>query len=285
MTRIAFITDTHLGSDATGYQQQKAYPARLREILAALRHGLQEDGGVDFVLHGGDMIHESREDLRREAREVFDVGVPLYLCLGNHDLTEPDAVALWERHAPGFFAGDPRHFELETGDAVVHVVPNHWGDQTHCWAESQVARFGESPLARIESVVAAQPGKVHILCTHSPVFGVGPGQTGLDDPIHVPAPAFRDAVTGLLDRCPQLRCVLGGHNHLNSLALHGGAAVVTGAAFCETPFDYKVIEVGGAAVSIRTRSLFHEVGFEAEYDFDRCHVQGRSVDRNRVAPR
>ena len=44
-------------------------------------------GPVDFVLHGGDMIDSTREEHIDRAAEMFRLSVPVYLCLGNHDLT------------------------------------------------------------------------------------------------------------------------------------------------------------------------------------------------------
>jgi len=52
--------------------------------------------GIDFILHGGDMIDSTTEDHIVAATNAFDLAVPVYLCLGNHDLTTPDAAEQYQ---------------------------------------------------------------------------------------------------------------------------------------------------------------------------------------------
>ena len=95
MTKFLYIADTHLGANPMGYQKQRGYPERLPEILACLRAWLADEGGVDFILHGGDMVDSATADHIREAAEVFRFPVPVYLCLGNHDLTGEGSLDDW----------------------------------------------------------------------------------------------------------------------------------------------------------------------------------------------
>jgi hypothetical protein len=92
-------------------------------------------------------------------------------------------------------------------------------------------------------------------------------------------PAYTATVADLLQRYPQLRGVLGGHNHINTHGSVHQAHVVTGSAFVETPFEFKVVDVSGAGWSMRTVALLPQVPFRAEYDWDRTFVQGRACDR------
>jgi 3',5'-cyclic AMP phosphodiesterase CpdA len=279
MTRFLFLTDTHLGANPMGYQQQRGYPEKLAELLARLDEYILQAGDIDFVLHGGDLVDECRLDLLRESVLRFKFSVPHYLCLGNHDLTQADAAAKWIEHAPGFFRDQAVHFEIP-GESIVHVVPNHWDETDYYWQQVQKPRFAAEQISRIAQVIEQHPTRTHVLCTHSPCFGIAPEQTGFQDPYHEPDRAFRESILALVERYPQIRCVLAGHNHINSLTRVQDTVFVTGSAFTETPFEFKVIQVEGGRVSVRTLNLFAGVRFKATYDFDRSFVQGRPCDRH-----
>ena len=76
MTRFLYIADTHLGADPMGYQQQRGYPQRLPEILSALCARLDAIHGIDFILHGGDMVDSTTEGHVAAAAKSFDLPVP-----------------------------------------------------------------------------------------------------------------------------------------------------------------------------------------------------------------
>lgn len=259
---------------------QPGYPERLPELLRLLREWIARDGATDFVAHAGDIVDACRPELIREAVSAFRFEVPFYPCLGNHDLTRADARDCWLEGAPQWFAPGSIQFEIVRGDCVVQVVPNHWGETDFWWRDIQSPRFSEAQLARIDRVIARYPDRPHVLCTHSPVLGVSSAQTGLPEAVHVPPEGFRDTVLDLVRRHPQLCCVLSGHNHINTLAEREGSVLVSASAFASAPFEFKVIEVDGNALSVNTYELAAGVGFDADYDLDRAFVQGRPRDRD-----
>jgi predicted phosphodiesterase len=262
-----------------GYHQQPPYPERVAQLLGLLDRWIREQGDIDFCLHGGDMINSSDGDNIRSARETFDLAVPTYLCLGNHDLTTPDALEKWLSEAPRFFSDYRPEFSLELADCTVHVLPNHWEERLYYWDDRQEPRFAEAQLAAVEARLAASPHKPHLLCTHCTVLGVPPEQTGFEAPYHAPPPDFARAVTGLADRYPQLRCVLYGHSHLNMAAERRGVQYVSVSGLAETPFEFKVFEVAGGYLRMRTLNLWERIPFDAAYDWDKAFVQGRARDR------
>lgn len=81
MTRFLYLADTHLGANPMGYRQQTCYPEKLQQIVSALRQYLSASGGVDFILHGGDMLDYTTDDNIRAAAECFDFSIPTHLCL------------------------------------------------------------------------------------------------------------------------------------------------------------------------------------------------------------
>ncbi|MHC4563374.1 MAG: metallophosphoesterase family protein, partial [Planctomycetota bacterium] len=142
MTRFIYIADSHLGADPMGYQMQPGYPDRLPEVVAALADWISDDGRTDFILHGGDLVDTSSDASIRHAAELFDLPIPMHLCLGNHDTTEPGAAARWLALAPQLFGAPPGTaatsptYTVDAGDCLIHIAPNHWCETDHYWQEA-----------------------------------------------------------------------------------------------------------------------------------------------------
>ncbi|HCN06384.1 MAG TPA: hypothetical protein DIT01_00510 [Lentisphaeria bacterium] len=280
MTRFIYISDTHMGADEVKLRQQ-GYPEHIAEILMALKTYLHGQGDIDFVLHGGDMINTLSDAGIIAAVTAFDWGVPVHLCLGNHDLDAPNAVERWLALSPGFFgdSGKPM-YTVATEDCRIHVVPNHWCEEPYYWRDSLDSQFSTDQLAYLTEALDSEPDLPHIVQTHSPVFEVPEGQTVLAEPLDPAASAFTAAFIELVSRHPNLKCVLGGHNHMNMHVVHEGVHFVTSSALVEVPFEFKVIEVAPGAMAMSTVSLNDSLRFDAVYDAEKAYVQGRESDRS-----
>jgi len=263
------------------YQQQKGYPGKLSHLVALLDAWIQKDGGIDFVLHGGDLVDSASKDNIRRGRELFRLSVPVYLCLGNHDLTDQNALDLWLAEAPELFPSHSPNYSVQSGDCFVHVVPNQWCSLHYYWEWEieQYPYFVPHQLGELEATLVKHPDVIHILSTHSPVLGVPSEQTGFTDSYHDPGVSFSEVVFDLVRRYPQIRCVLASHNHINMHVEKDGVHFVTVSAFVESPFEFKVIEVRSGMLKMSTISLVSKVGFRVEYDYDKTYVQGRAKDR------
>lgn len=277
--RFLYLADTHVGLEAKGYRQQPNYPARLPEILAALRGWMRGQSPVDFILHGGDMADAGTPQNIDRAVELFAFPVPVFLCLGNHDLKGPDALREWLARAPAFFPGGAPEFILRDPHAALAVLPNHWEERPYTWETTQAPRFAPDQLALARAAWAACPDAAHLLCTHCPTFGLPPGQTGMPEPYHAPADDFTRAVLDLTSPPGSVSLVLGAHNHMNSCLRRDGTAFVTASALIETPFEFKLIEITAGHLRLRTFALRDRLGFVAEYDDTRPYAQGRREDR------
>jgi DNA repair exonuclease SbcCD nuclease subunit len=262
-----------------GYCQQPDYAEKLPQILAALEQWMAANEAVDFVLHGGDMIDSTSEKNIQCAAELFRLSVPVYLCLGNHDLTCANALEMWLELAPQFFIDGP-NYSIETDDCLLHVAPNQWGPEPYFWNGVQEPHFLSEQQRFLLAALDRAPEKVHLLATHSPVCGVPVGQTGYDEAFHEPPPCFAEQISEL--GRPHLACVLGAHSHINSHVERDGMHCITSSGFAETPFDFKLFEIEGGQVSMSTVNLLSRLGFVAEYDLDKTFVQGREVDRSFV---
>lgn len=279
MTRFVYIADTHLGADPMGYQQQPGFPERLPEIVRALSDWMAADGAVDFVLHGGDMVDETTDENLEAAARLFDLELPVYLCLGNHDLTQKDARERWLALAPGFFLHGSPEFTIDAADLSIHVVPNQWCEYPYYWQLRQTEYFGPHQRRWLTGGLRERAGLPHILSTHSPVFGLPTAQTGMNSRFHAPGERFTDEVKGLVNAFRQLRCVLSAHNHMTMREPCDGVEFVTVSSLVETPFEFKLFEVSARRMEMRTVSLASCLPFGGEYDSNKAYVQGRPVDR------
>ena len=278
MAKFIYIADTHYAAEPMGYFQQPAYPERLPALAGLLDEWIRRAGDIDFVIHGGDLTDRgTRENIRR-ASDIMCLSVPTYICLGNHDMTEPHAPETWLAAAPQFFPGGDVNFTIGDDGWAIHVMPNHWCETPYCWQEKQDAYFLPEQLLHVESAMAGAPEAMHVLVTHSPVLPVPPEQTGLDRGYHGPGEPFTQEVL-VADRPPGLRCIFSAHTHINMHVPRGGTHFVTVSSFIETPFEFKVVEIDPGRVAMRTVSLAERVDFGADYDDQRAFVQGRQEDR------
>jgi hypothetical protein len=205
--------------------------------------------------------------------------VPVYLCLGNHDLTATDAAERWLKLAPRFFGNDSPVYTVTADHCVVHVIPNHWCDVPFYWHETADARFTAAQVERLSHDLATAPHLPHIILTHSPVHGLPVEQTGLREPLHCPDPSFTAQMSAILAGHKNAKCVLGAHSHMNMRVDHGGVEFVTVSSFVETPFEFKLFEVTPDSMTMSTVSLKDSLDIDAEYNTAKTFVQGRPVDR------
>ena len=180
--RIAHLADTHLGYRAlnradpeTGRNQravdiERAFEAAIDGILAA---------GVDFVVHAGDVFHQTRPTwsaLRcfvRQMRRVEEAGLPCLVIGGNHDTPRLRATGsvfgLLELALPGitFAAGyEAEEVPFEALDLTVAAVPH--GALTNpnppiVWPEdgrrNLLVTHGLAPGAKMRGQGQREPGE------------------------------------------------------------------------------------------------------------------------------
>ena len=278
MLRFIYIADSHFGADPMGYEMQPGYPERLGEIVGALAEWMRADGGIDFVLHGGDMIDLTTDEMIRQAAELFRLPAPVHLCLGNHDTTELDAAERWLAAAPQLF-GESLTYSVESGGCLVHVVPTHWCEVDYFWEEELTPQLRPSQIEQVIRAAQRRPDAPGVLLTHSPTLGVSAERTGLGYDFHGPPEAFTEQLASLIDQCG-IRLVLGAHSHVNMRRQYGGAEVLTVSALAEAPFEFKLIEIDGSSMRVQTISLAGRLSFQAQTDPENAWIHGRPEDRS-----
>ena len=279
MSRFVYIADTHMGANPMGYHQQPGYPERLDDILAALDAWIARTGGVEFILHGGDMVDAGTPENIAAAVDSFRLSVPVHLCLGNHDLTEVDSLREWLTTGRRFFPDGEPEFVLKVGGWRIDVVPNHWCERPYRWVDEQTPQFSPEQRQWLKTRRRHAPGGPRILATHAPARGLPTAQTGLDAPHHAPPPSFARSLGELTHAGAGIRCVLGAHNHMNMCVEDADIQYVTASALVEAPFDFKLFEADHDGLRMRTISLADGVGFPSEVNAGKAFVQGRQQDR------
>lgn len=281
-TRFIYITDTHIGADPIGYHRQPAYPKKGFLFVRKLKEVMTKQP-IDFVIHGGDLVDSCEKNIIKEANHLFQFPMPMYLCLGNHDLDRPDALEIWLESAPNLFPKRKPNYKIVSKSCVIHIIPNHWEkDKRYYWEEKQDPFFSKDQLSSLEKNIKSYPDKVHVLVTHSTVFGVYPKQSGMDEIIHEAPATFRKQLNKLITKYPHVKLVLSGHSHINTIKNYKDAVFVSGSSLVETPFEYKLIEVTKDTIKITTHELPIDKNgpFQPEYNHELCFVQGKEEDRN-----
>lgn len=279
MTKFIYITDTHLGGSAKTYKQQTAYREILDELLLLLNEKINEIGNIDFIINGGDVIDQYEESLLTKTKQSFSMSKPVYFCLGNHDLTEPEAAENWFKKAPEFFKDNSLHFELETKDCMLHILPNHWCKKEYFWKKEQEPYFSLKQLERLTEKLKNNP-MPHIIITHANILGISREQTGFEEEYHAQKESFIKTFSELLKSYPQIKCIICAHNHINSINILENVPVVSAASFTESPFEFKLFEIDKNTLSIKTFNLSADLRLKTDYDFNKTFVQGRNKDRN-----
>jgi DNA repair exonuclease SbcCD nuclease subunit len=280
MSRFIYLSDTHIGADPVGYHQQENYLQHLSSIMDALKQAAEEFG-AECIVHGGDMVDTTDRQQIDTASQQFDIGIPTVLCLGNHDLTETDALTTWLDAAPQFFPDGTPETRLVLDDCVIHVVPNHWNATTPFYWDptEQSPRFSDAQLDMLKERLGEHTDRPHILSTHAQAAGLPVAQTGMDEPYHTSPEDFENTIRDLYREFPHIQCVLGAHSHLNLHVERDGVNLVTSSSLLEVPFDIKLFDVTPERMTMSTLSLDTLVSFETQYDFNKTYVQGRPCDR------
>lgn len=259
MPRFVYITDTHIGCDATGYHLQPRYLGRMAELFGALG-GWLKDHGVDFIVHGGDLTdHGTAEEIGQARRLCAGLNVPVYLCLGNHDLAQRESIDHWTAGGELLPAGrDVFHHDL--GGARLVIVPHHWHDDCDwrwCVDQAQRPRMDAERISQLSRYIGGDDRPV-IAVTHAPLNAVHE-HADAGGPFHPPHAPYLASWQSLAGSHANLRLVLAGHNHAHSRHDHGSFVSTTTAAFGEVPGQFRLITVTGRHIDIETHHMGGEL--------------------------
>jgi len=192
-TRLVQFTDTHLMRDPSGSIRGARTLPRLQACLA---HARRHHFPVDAILLTGDIVHDEPEAYGTIDLLFGDVGEPVLVIPGNHDL--PDEMRRRLNHAPFQVGG-----EWRTRNGWQLLLLESW------FAESTngEGRLGSAQMADIDRALADHTDPHALVVLHHP-------------PVPMDSPALDEL--GLLDgpllsaaveRHPRVRGVCWGHAH------------------------------------------------------------------------
>lgn len=113
-----------------------------------------------FVIHTGDICYEAHQDFHGKYLRSADVGVPVYYCVGNHDLRAGKyGEELWQ----SYFG--PVWYSFDAGNVHYVVTPMLGGDHAPSYRRGDIIRWLKNDLKWVK------PGKKVVLFNHDLWFG------------------------------------------------------------------------------------------------------------------
>jgi 3',5'-cyclic AMP phosphodiesterase CpdA len=285
--RIAYLTDSHRGADNGGFHQQPFWVDGLDELVDRLRQWIARQH-IDLLIHGGDLVEHPDLPVMGEALGQFvDLGLPLLVCLGNHDIAVPGAFEQWQQIAaemPSVTLADG----VVAGEGCdIIALNNHWDDGAGpqmYWDPTPPFRFcptlADEQLQWLDTQLGRDDRRPAILVVHTQIDPVPPTAPQLDE--YIP-PSYPEKLNAVLDRHPRCRLVLSGHCHVTSAIPRPMRVHLTTASFGEVPFHVRLIDVSSTELSIETHSM-GPAPQDVQFDETRAWSAGSTVDQQLVVP-
>ena len=259
--KIAYFTDTHLGAAAEDWRQQPRWVGGVPTLTRRLRLWLDEHD-VEIVIHGGDVVHAATfPQVQLAAALMGALGRPVFVTLGNHDLTGRESFQQWQDMAAQqrWLTVVDAHLPLDECDVV--TMNNRWataegtGMYWPLGTRPYHEAIGEEQLQWLDAVLSSDAAKPAIVAVHAPIHPLPPELTGTEGLYKVPDAEYAAAMQVVLDRHPRVRLVLSGHCHVTFAQRRGGRVDLTTASLSEAPLQMRLIDVRDGAIDVTTHTL------------------------------
>ena len=188
--RFLQLTDTETGEDTGGW------------VGSVRDHVLDQE--VDFIIHTGDICYGYGMPFHAENINSRTMGVPVFYCLGNHDLEQG---VYGEELFEDLFG--PVYYSFEVGNTHFIVTPMLGGTHRPSFSHAQIAEWMKQDLANKD------PDKNLVVFNHfwsgslGNDFNYGPGNAGI---------RLNDY---------NLKAWIYGHLHANYKRRHGDTGIIS----------------------------------------------------------
>ncbi len=208
--RLLHLTDTHLFAGPEARLRGVDTGRTLERVLAC---ALDHPRRADAILVTGDISQDETAGAYIRFRDLLaGSGLPVWCVAGNHDAPATMAAVLGS--APFHLGGCLVHERWAVLLADSHLPGEHGG------------RLAPGMLARLATLLEEHRHRHVLLAIHHHVLPLG--SRWLDDlALHNAA-----ELLALVERAPQLRCVLAGHVHQASDIVRDGVRFLTTPATC-----------------------------------------------------
>jgi 3',5'-cyclic AMP phosphodiesterase CpdA len=261
--KLLFFTDSHVGhpGGSNSFCMNPIWLEGTNELFRRLRTLIDKEG-IELVLHGGDIVHDSRDrdSINRALDLLSSLQLPVRAVFGNHDLLDENAESEWRLRLAAYPAIKVAS-EVES-HSTFHLLTINLG-----WLdpEGRISNRWQSdfqPIPAIDSVLAAdlsrsleliEDEKPVVLVVHHPLFT--PPDQVVTTAYQKAMEAFADTIHSIVS--PRRRVLmLSGHVHLTRTLFHSKEFVSSSlGSFIEWPFQVRIIELLDEAFSVTTRSL------------------------------
>jgi hypothetical protein len=232
LTTFAFITDTHLcETGRPEWMNRKMSGITAPTFENTLRSLAGE--GVSFVLHGGDMTEGAqREEFALFGQVVKNAGVPVYGCLGNHDVYHPSSRADALELLPAQFPGGATDYVLDREPLRFLVLDEDIGK----------TETREAKRDWLRKTLAADTATPTVVVWHYAPFNRG-GASSCGFRLPDWSKMGKESLLDLLTAAPNVIATLNGHDHWDEVNRRGSIVHIQNAAFVEWPNSYRVFRV------------------------------------------
>lgn len=211
-------------------------------------------GGLDFAVAAGDLIHgesiPSIEVQLRALRTRFDrLPIPIWPCVGNHEIKQMEGNPAYEAPYRAVFGGDRMDYVIPAGSAEL-IVLNDAGC-FHVTAERREAR-----LRFLHQALRNRPEVCKIVACHIPLIPLRDPDILRESFGFLSWHNLDAELLDVLDACGQsVKLVVSGHLHLTGMVMRRGIAHLATAGTASYPHDIVVVDVREGRIDVEVIAL------------------------------
>lgn len=293
MWRFVQISDPHLASRRDGVWNNAVICTMMPDVMACLRKDLAALK-PEFILATGDIASTQTREAMFEARDSMEsLGIPYFPMGGNHDFVVPESRSWFLEAFKERLPQPSTYYSFDHRDIHFIVLDPWWmwGDDTLSpVSEAAVAANLDSTLAGarwaitpdqliwLEEDLERHPDKTTIVASHYPALPV-PERLIKADFNNSGALENGALLLKILGDAPQVKAILSGHVHLNSVQRHNGLYQITTSALPEYPVEFRVLDVFEDRIEIQTLGLSDKSFSERSRIAGREYTEGLPEDR------
>ncbi len=230
-TRFIQITDTETYEDYGWIHPVREYAANEE---------------VSFIVHTGDICYEKGLNFHGQNVRSEHMGVPVFYCIGNHDLVKGDyGEQVFEENF------GPVYYSFDTGNTHYVVTPMLGGDYRPSYKKEDVYRWLKNDLAQVD------PSKNLVVFNHDLLTLNDQFIYGISDSEQINLNEHK------------LKAWIYGHWHINYMKKHGNTGIVS---VCASPPDKGGIDHSSSNFMVYEMNEAGKLTIQPRYNYLEKHL-------------